>query len=82
MPDKNSNVSSIAKELSNEIRKQSKKAKEKEKEEAKRPKIVPLAEKIEKDKEEEELRKDSEFLEGFDPDQVAKTIEDVVSNLK
>ena len=54
MPDKNSNVSSIAKELSNEIRKQSKKAKEKEKEEAKRPKIVPLAEKIEKDKEEEE----------------------------
>ena len=80
MPDKKSKVPSIAKELSNEIRKQSKKAKEKE--EAKRPKIVPLAEKIEKDKEEEELKKDSEFLEGFDPDQVAKTIEDVVSNLK
>ena len=41
MPDKKSNVPSIAKELSNEIRKQSKKAKEKEKEEAKRPKIAP-----------------------------------------
>lgn len=82
MADQKSKIPSIAKELSNEIRQQSKKAKEKETEEKKRPKIVPLSEKIEQDKEEEERRKDSELLEDLDPDQVAKTIEDIVSNLK